>query len=211
MLRAQMPSESSSPQIQEQTGPLLTPQTNVPTTVGNGAQGQSSNPNYPANNYSDIEQYSRQANIRNRAQEAPLPAEPPTEFQKFVASTTGQTLPIFGANLFNSVPSTFAPLDMTPVPPDYVIGPGDELRIRVWGQVNFQTNVRVDRSGEIFLPQIGPVHVQGLAESALDAHLREAVGRVYHNFDLTANVGQIRAIQVYVSGQARRPGVYTVS
>jgi len=211
MLRAQMPSESSSPQIQEQTGPLLTPQTNVPTTVGNGAQGQISNPNYPANNYSDIEQYSRQANIRNRAQEAPLPAEPPTEFQKFVASTTGQTLPIFGANLFNSVPSTFAPLDMTPVPPDYVIGPGDELRIRVWGQVNFQTNVRVDRSGEIFLPQIGPVHVQGLAESALDAHLREAVGRVYHNFDLTANVGQIRAIQVYVSGQARRPGVYTVS
>jgi protein involved in polysaccharide export with SLBB domain len=47
--------------------------------------------------------------------------------------------------------------------------------------------------------------------SALDAHLRGVVGRVYKNFDLTADVGQIRAIQVYVSGQARRPGVYTVS
>ena len=100
---------------------------------------------------------------------------------------------------------------MTPVPPDYVIGPGDELRIRAWGQVNFQTNVRVDRSGEIFLPQVGPVHVAGMPFSALDAHLRGAVGRVYRNFDLTADVGQIRSIQVYVSGEARRPGVYTIS
>jgi protein involved in polysaccharide export with SLBB domain len=153
----------------------------------------------------------RQAAARNQAQRAPLPPEPPTEFQRFVASTTGQNLPIYGASLFSTVPSTFAPLDMTPVPLDYVIGPGDELRIRAWGQVNFQTNVRVDRSGEIFLPQVGPVHVAGMPFSALDAHLRGAVGRVYHNFDLTADVGQIRAVQVYVSGEARQPGVYTVS
>ena len=56
-----------------------------------------------------------------------LPPEPPTEFQRFVGSTIGQVLPIYGASLFASVPSTFAPLDMTPVPPDYVLGPGDEL------------------------------------------------------------------------------------
>jgi protein involved in polysaccharide export with SLBB domain len=162
-------------------------------------------------NNSDIEQLSRQATARSKGQKASLPAEPLTEFQKFAASTTGEIMPIYGASLFSSVPSTFAPLDMTPVPSDYVIGPGDELRIRVWGQVSFQTNVRVDRSGEVFLPQVGPVHVAGMPFSALDAHLRGAIGRVYHNFDLTADVGQIRAIQVYVSGQARRPGVYTVS
>jgi len=129
----------------------------------------------------------------------------------FVKSTTGQILPIFGAQLFRGVPSTFAPLDLSPVPLDYLIGPGDELRIRVWGQVNFQTNVRVDRSGEIFLPQVGPVHVANLPFSALDGHLRGAIGRVYHNFDLTADVGQIHSIQVYVTGQARRSGVYTIS
>ncbi|MGB6132951.1 MAG: SLBB domain-containing protein [Acidobacteriaceae bacterium] len=140
-----------------------------------------------------------------------LPPEPLTEFQKFVASTTGQVLPIFGANLFRQVPSTFSPLNLAPVPPDYVIGPGDELRIRVWGQVNFSANVRVDRTGEIYLPQVGEVHVAGIPYSALDAHLRAAIGRVYRNFDLTADIGQIRAIQVYVSGEARRPGVYTVS
>jgi protein involved in polysaccharide export with SLBB domain len=168
----------------------------------------------PGQTYSDLESQSRQASTRNRtlARLASLP-EPLTEFQKFVASTTGQILPIFGASLFQNVPSTFAPLDNAPVPPDYVIGPGDELRIRVWGQVNFQANVRVDRSGEVYMPvsQIGPVHVAGLQYSELQSHLREAVGRVYRNFELLADVGQIRAIQVYVAGQARRPGVYTVS
>jgi protein involved in polysaccharide export with SLBB domain len=162
--------------------------------------------NSPAN-YSDIETLSRQA----AAPPAPLPPQPLTEFQNFVSATTGQTLAIFGASLFDHVPSTFAPLDMTPVPPDYVIGPGDELRIRIWGQVSSQANLRVDRSGEIYLPQVGQVHVAGLKFSELDLHLRDAVGRVYRNFDLTVDVGQIRAIQVYISGEARRPGVYTVS
>lgn len=153
----------------------------------------------------------RQAAGRNQTQQAPAPPEPLTEFQKFAAITTGQILPIFGSDLFRRVPSTFAPLDMTPVPSDFVLGPADELRIRIWGQVNFQNNVRIDRAGEIFLPQIGSVHVAGIPFSALDAQLRAAIGRVYHNFDLTADLGQIHAIQVYLSGQARRPGVYTVS
>ncbi len=100
---------------------------------------------------------------------------------------------------------------MAPVPPDYVLGPGDELRIRVWGQVDIQANLRVDRGGEIYLPQVGNVHVAGLAYSELDKHLRDAISRVYRNFDLSVDVGQIRAIQVYVAGEARRPGVYTVS
>ena len=161
----------------------------------------------PNLNYSDTERLAQAAAAR-RLQAAP---EALTEFQRFIASTTGQVLPVFGANLFRTAPSTFAPLDLTPVPSDYVIGPDDELRIRAWGQVNFQSNLRVDRSGEIYLPQVGPVHVAGLHSSELDGHLRSAIGRVYKNFDLTADVGQIRSIQVYVSGQARQPGMYTIS
>jgi protein involved in polysaccharide export with SLBB domain len=163
-------------------------------------------------NYTDNENVGRQpANRQQQQQQQVLPPEPLTEFQKFVASTTGQVLPVYGADLFRQVPSTFAPLDMAPVPPDYVIGPGDELLIRVWGQVNFRADDRVDRSGEIYLPQIGPIHVAGMPFSALEAHLRAAIGRVYRNFDLTTDVGQIRAIQVYLAGEARRPGMYTVS
>lgn len=161
--------------------------------------------------YSDVQPLSGENSSSTRNGKAQPNPDVLTEFQKFIASTTNLILPIYGASLFTNVPSTFAPLDLTPVPSDYVLGPGDELRIRVWGQVSFQINVRIDRSGEVFLPQVGTVHVAGLPISALDAQLRSAIGRVYRNFDLTVNLGQIGAIQVYVSGQARRPGVYTVS
>ena len=141
----------------------------------------------------------------------PLPPEPPTEFQRFVAASAGQLLPIYGANLFRDVPSTFSPNDLAPVTADYVIGPDDELRIRIWGQVTYSGNLRVDRSGEIYLEGVGAVKVGGLQFSALDQHLRAAVSRVYRNFDLSVDMGRIRSIQVYVTGQARRPGAYTIS
>jgi protein involved in polysaccharide export with SLBB domain len=140
-----------------------------------------------------------------------LPPDQPTEYQKFVAETTGEFLPIYGEDLFRRVPSTFSPSDQVPVPPDYVIGPDDELRIRIWGQINFSGNLRVDRSGNIYLPQIGTVQVAGLQFSALDQHLRSAVAQFYRNFDLSVDIGRIRSIQVYISGQARRPGAYTIS
>lgn len=162
----------------------------------------------PSYNYTDLQPFGgREAN----SSPVKLPPQPLTEFQKFIASTTGEVLPIFGADLFDEVPSTFSQLNMTPVPPGYVIGPGDELRIRVWGQVNINADVRVDRAGEIYLPQIGQIHVAGLPFSDLENHLHAAISRVYRNFQLTADIGSIRAMQVYITGLARRPGVYTVS
>jgi protein involved in polysaccharide export with SLBB domain len=143
--------------------------------------------------------------------ERPLPPDQPTEFQKFVAATDGQMLPIYGVNLFHNVPSTFSPSDQAPVTQDYLVGPDDELRVRIWGPISYSGNLRVDRSGDIYLPQVGSVHVAGLHFSELDQHLRQAVGRIYRNFDISVDVGRIRSMQIYVTGQARRPGVYTVS
>jgi protein involved in polysaccharide export with SLBB domain len=140
-----------------------------------------------------------------------LPPDPLTDFQRFTAATTGQLLPVFGASLFRNVPGTFAPSDLAPVTDEYVIGPGDELRVRIWGAGNYSGNLRVDRTGNIYIPEAGSVHVAGLKFTELDQHLRAAVAHVYRNFDLSVDVGRIRSIQVYVTGQARRPGVYTVS
>ncbi len=202
------PLQADGPDCSSQTQgatPNQNPQLRLPQ---NGRSGnQSAQPN---GNYSDTEQLNRQQVQRGQIQE-PRRLAPLTEFQKFVASTTGQVLPIYGSNLFQRVPSTFAPVDMTPVPPDFVIGPGDELRIRVWGQLSFQANVRVDRSGDIYLPQVGPVHVASVPFAELDNHLRSAIGRVFHNFDLTVDLGQIRSIQIYLAGEAFTPGVYTIS
>ena len=199
-----------SGQSSDQTNLGVSPQMRLPGAGGySGLPGQQQ-----ILNRSDIESLTQRNLNRSQQQVRPiLRPEPLTEFQKFTASTTGQVLPIFGASLFQNVPSTFAPLDLAPVPSNYILGPGDVLRIRVWGQINYQGNVTVDRSGEVYVPitQVGPVHVAGLQANELDQHLREALGRVYRNFDLQVDVGQIRAMQIYVAGEARRPGVYTVS
>lgn len=142
---------------------------------------------------------------------APAPNEPPTEFQRLAASSVGQILPIFGANLFSAVPTTFAPLDRIPVTANYVVGPGDEILLRVWGQVNLDLSLSVDRAGAIFIPQAGAVNVSGLEFQQLRPFLRSQLERVFRNFDLTVNMGQLRAVQIFVVGQARRPGAYTVS
>ena len=141
---------------------------------------------------------------------ASLPAQP-TEFQRLIESTTGQQLSTYGASLFQGVPSTFAPVENVPVTPDYVIGPGDQIRLQVYGQVNQQGTYVVDRNGEIALPQLGSVQVAGVQYAGLREFLRSQLGRVYRNFDLNVNLGQLRSIQVFVVGQARRPGNYTIS
>lgn len=200
----QQTSQQYPQQIQQQFPPQYQPTPAQPsiTTPGltNPRQFGGTEENSPLNSVT-----------RTRLQQQGQLPEAPTEFQKFVEATTGQLLSVYGEELFRNVPSTFSPSNLAPVPLEYVIGPDDELRIRIWGQISYSGNVRVDRTGDIYLPQVGAVHVAGLQFSALDQHLRQAISRIYRNFDLSADVGRIRSIQVYVTGQARRPGAYTVS
>lgn len=139
------------------------------------------------------------------------PPEPPTEFQRFVRTSTGHLLPIYGASLFDNVPSTFAPPDEIPIPADHTVGPGDEVNVRIWGQVDFSRHLRVDRNGDIFLPRAGRVSAAGLKLPQLEDAIRAALRRVYINFDLSVTMGELRSMQIFVLGQARRPGTYTVS
>lgn len=145
---------------------------------------------------------------------SPIAHSPPieqTEFQKFVAESTGKVLSMYGYSMFDSVPSTFAPIDHVPVTPDYVVGPGDEIDIRVWGQIDADLKVTVDRLGQIYIPKVGNVNVAGIKYQNLNAYLKNAIGRNFRNFDIEVNLGQLRSIQIYVVGQARRPGSYTLS
>jgi len=139
------------------------------------------------------------------------PEPPPNEFQEFVASSVGRRLPIYGHSLFDRVPTTFAPVDRIPVTDDYLIGPGDEILIRAWGQIDLDGKLLVDREGEVFLPKVGTLSVAGLKYQQLLEYFRSAIGRVFRNFDLTVSLGRLRSVQVFVVGQARRPGSYTVS
>ena len=119
-------------------------------------------------------------------------------------------MPVYGRQLFDQVPTTFAPISEAPVPSDYVIGPGDELMIRIWGKIDLDTHVTVDRNGQFFLPRIGALNVAGLHYSQLQSYIQAAVGNLYKDFNLNVTMGHLRSIQIFVLGSARQPGVYTV-
>jgi protein involved in polysaccharide export with SLBB domain len=137
---------------------------------------------------------------------------PPTDFQLLVRGSLGRLLPVYGDSLFRQqVPTTFAPIRNANVTSNYVLGPGDQLIIRIWGQVDFNAQLTVDRSGAVYLPQVGEIHVAGLPYSQVQQHIRDAVSHIYKSFDLEVEMGQLRSIQVFVVGQARRPGTYTLS
>ena len=139
------------------------------------------------------------------------PPQPPTEFQLMVADSVGQMLPIYGASLFRQPPSTFAPVENVPVPADYVVGPGDELYLRLWGQLNVELRATVDRNGQVFVPKVGTISVAGVHASSLDGYFRQQIERIYRNFELSVTLGKLRSIEIFFLGEAGRPGTYTIS
>jgi protein involved in polysaccharide export with SLBB domain len=147
----------------------------------------------------------------SQVQQFKIPPKPETEFEQMVADSAGRVLPLFGQSLFEQPPSTFAPIDLTQVPTDYIVGPGDELQIRVWGQIEADLRVIVDRAGQVYIPQVGQISVAGVHYGELEQHLKQEISKSFRNFNLTVNIGRLRSIQVFVVGYARYPGTYTIS
>ena len=214
--------DSTSDASQLQTDPGS--QTLTGGGYGTGANANALGSQYPGlqqRNLNGVPLFSDQSGLNgSQAQEQALNQarmlalqrpSPPTEFQLLVRGSVGRLLPVYGDSLFQQVPTTFAPLREVNVTPDYVLGPGDQLLIRIWGQVNFNAHVTVDRSGSVYMPQVGSVHVAGLPYSQVKEHIQNAVSRIYKSFDLDVELGQLRSIQIFVVGRARRPGSYTLS
>ena len=134
-----------------------------------------------------------------------------SEFEMFAEDAAGRPLHVYGRQLFDEVPTTFAPMDRIPVPASYVLGPGDQLLIRVWGKIDLDASVTVDRNGQIFLSRVGSLTVAGLRYEQLESYLHSAIANLYKDFELNVTMGQLRSIQIFVLGSARQPGTYTVS
>jgi polysaccharide export outer membrane protein len=117
----------------------------------------------------------------------------------------------YGMSFFKNPPSTFAPGNAIPVGPDYVIGPGDSFRIDVWGMVQGTWTVTVDRNGQVAIPTVGTLGVAGLTFDQLKGTLRRELEKYYAGFEMNITMGQLRSIKVYVTGNAKKPGAYTVS
>jgi polysaccharide biosynthesis/export protein len=174
---------------------------------------QSSRSN-PTRNMPSISIDSRRDGYTDRRQNVPdrIPRPPltKTEFELFAEDVIGHPLLTYGRKLFDDVPSTFAPVDRVPVPADYVLGPGDELLIRAWGKISIDARVTIDRDGQIYLPKVGTLNVAGLRYNQVDGYLHSAISALFKDFELNVALGQLRSIQIFVLGSARRPGAYTV-
>ncbi|GEM_PF-210625 len=116
----------------------------------------------------------------------------------------------FGYNFFTSMVSTFAPVGNVPVGNDYVIGPGDEIDILLWGRVNTVLNPVVDRQGTIQITELGPIQVAGLT-FAQAKKLIESKAKKMTGTQVDVTMGQLRTITVTVAGDVIQPGSYQVS
>lgn len=143
------------------------------------------------------------------AQPRPPIVDAPTQFQRFVQESTGELLPVFGAALFAD-DAAFVPDTSLPAPADYALGAGDEVHVHLWGSVDYVGAHVVDRNGQIHLPKVGAISLKGVPARNLNAVIRSRVAQVFTNFDVTATLGSLRSLQVYVVGQARKPGLHTV-
>ena len=126
-----------------------------------------------------------------------------------ISQSTGKR--VFGRDIFNNKSLTFEPQMNIATPQNYVLGPGDQLIIDVYGASQESVTLTVSPDGDITVPDFGPIHVSGLTVAAAQSRIRSKVGSYYESSNIKASLGQTRTILVNVMGEVRTPGTYTLS
>ena len=131
------------------------------------------------------------------------------------AFVTEQPVPtgkrVFGRDIFNNKSLTFEPVMNIATPQNYVLGPGDQLIIDIYGASQETHTLTVSPDGDVTIPEYGPVHVSGLTVSAAQSRIRSRLGSYFESSDIKASLGQTRTILVNVMGEVKAPGTYTLS
>src|SRR5258708_18848079 len=122
-----------------------------------------------------------------------------------------QALKPFGYDLFEGVPSTFAPVSDIQVPADYAVGPGDRLNVQLYGNEPATYVLTVGRDGRINFPRLGPIMVSGMSFDRARATIEQHVAQQLIGSRVSVTMGDLRSIRVFVLGEAEKPGSYTVS
>lgn len=122
----------------------------------------------------------------------------------------------FGIEIFASLPNSFQPNDLGPVPDDYVLGTGDELQVSIWGQNEMYQTVKLDRSGQIQIPTVGLISVSGLTLSDARNVIKQRMSQSYSGLKtgeikFAMTLTTIRSIRVFIGGFVNYPGAYRLS
>jgi protein involved in polysaccharide export with SLBB domain len=123
---------------------------------------------------------------------------------------TFEKLKPFGIELFRG-PREIEPPTAIASASDYILGPGDNVIIYLWGRVEKEFNLTFDREGKVFIPKVGELIGWGLTLDQFKEKARRKFSKVYSEFDITTSLGKIRSIRIYVTGEVLNPGAYTVS
>ena len=126
-------------------------------------------------------------------------------------------LPIFGADIFEAS-INFEPSINTATPENYLLGPGDEVIIDVYGASEISYRKVISPDGKILISGVGPIHLSGISVKSARARMLSRLSAIYSglrgarpNTYMDLSVGQIRTINVNVVGNVKRPGTYPVS
>lgn len=189
----------SAPTLGTSTNPAPASTGGLAATPSNMPSGMQMGPNGTVMTYSLAQQL--QTTQLQQTMTAP-PAWAQTEFR----TATSIRLQPFASNLFEGrFASTFSDTASN----DYVLAPGDRIVIRVWGVRAYDDVLVVDQQGNIFIPEVGPVHVGGLTNSQLLSTVRGAISRVYtNNVQVYVNLQSAQPVAVYVTGFVNHPGRY---
>jgi polysaccharide export outer membrane protein len=122
-----------------------------------------------------------------------------------------EALKPFGYDLFEGVPSTFAPVSDIQVPVDYLVGPGDTLNIELYGNEPSRYELTVERDGRLNFPKLGPIMVSGMTFDRAREVIEQRVAKQLVGSRVSVTMGELRSIRVFVLGEAEKPGSYTVS
>ena len=153
--------------------------------------------------------------LRNRAEEN-------SPFALYTDSLTRDTLPsserVFGRNIFHTKNLTFEPSVNLATPPDYRLGPGDEVIIDIWGTSQNTIRQEISPDGVINIEKIGPVSLSGMTVDEANDYLKKVLGKTYSgldepdgNLEINLTLGNTRTIQINVMGEVMQPGTYALS
>ncbi|MHB1687681.1 MAG: SLBB domain-containing protein [Ignavibacteriaceae bacterium] len=147
----------------------------------------------------------------------PPVALPPSNYTVAAFSGRGNaaSLPAYGYNIFTYAPTSFEPSLNVPTPTNYVIGPGDEIILTLWGETQLVHDLTVSKNGDIYIPEIGLVNVNGLSLDELKTKLFNRLSQAYSSLSsgkthFNISTGKLRSVKVYVLGEVNKPGGYTL-
>jgi len=190
LCRFASPADSIIPPQDQRIGNPAT-STSTPATITEDAVRAIIESNKPADNQRETPEWK------------PLP---PSRFQEFLASIGYKDVQYYGMVFFEG--GGGYSYYYRPVPADYVVGPGDEMTLRLWGKVDLKEVLVVDPEGRVDLPHVGPIVIAGKRISEVRVTLTDAMSRVFTDVKLDVTITRLRTIEVMVTGEARKPGVY---